>query len=78
MENVGDQISYLVHTFLFSFLIAAVSPAVVVPSLLELQEKGYGVDEGIPTLGVASASLENVFAISLVGVFLGLAFSEGK
>ncbi len=54
------------------------SPAVVVPSLLELQEKGYGIDQGIPTLGLAAASLENVFAISLVGVFLGLAFSEGK
>ncbi|CAB4028608.1 sodium hydrogen exchanger 9B2-like [Paramuricea clavata] len=65
-------------SFQLGFLIAAVSPAVVVPSLLELQEKGYGVDQGIPTLGVASASLENVFAISLVGVFLGLAFSEGK
>ena len=60
------------------FLIAAVSPAVVVPSLLELQEKGYGIDQGIPTLGVAAASLENVFAISLVGVFLGLAFFEGN
>ncbi|XP_028408354.1 sodium/hydrogen exchanger 9B2-like [Dendronephthya gigantea] len=65
-------------SFQLGFLIAAVSPAVVVPTLLELQEKGYGVDEGIPTLGVASASLENVFAISLVGVFLGLAFSEGN
>ena len=65
-------------TFCYSFIIAAVSPAVVVPSLLELQLKGYGVDKGIPTLGVAAASIENVFAISLVGVFLGLAFSEGN
>lgn len=49
----------------------------MVPSLLELQEKGFGIDQGIPTLGIAAASLENVFSISLVGVFLGIAFSEG-
>ena len=46
--------------FLLGFVLAAVSPAVVVPSLLELQEKGYGVSKGIPTLVIAAASVDDV------------------
>ncbi|XP_038060372.1 sodium/hydrogen exchanger 9B2-like [Patiria miniata] len=64
--------------FMLGFVIAAVSPAVVVPSVLELQEKGYGVRRGVPTLLVASASCENVFAIAAFGVALGIAFSSDK
>ena len=60
-----------------SFVIAAVSPAVVVPSMLLLQDKGYGVRKGIPTLTVASASCENVYAISAHGIVLGISFSTG-
>ncbi|XP_033644451.1 sodium/hydrogen exchanger 9B2-like [Asterias rubens] len=63
--------------FMLGFVIAAVSPAVVVPSVLELQEKGYGISKGIPTLIVASASCENVFAIAAFGIPLGIAFSGG-
>ena len=48
------------------------------PSVLELQEKGYGISKGIPTLIVASASCENVFAIAAFGIPLGIAFSGGK
>ncbi|XP_022110696.1 sodium/hydrogen exchanger 9B2-like [Acanthaster planci] len=62
--------------FMLGFVIAAVSPAVVVPSVLELQEKGYGIRRGVPTLIVASASCENVFAIAAFGVALGIAFSS--
>ena len=32
---------------------------------------------GVPTLILAAASMDDVIAISLFGVFLGLAFSEG-
>lgn len=56
---------------------AAVSPAVVIPTLLSLQERGYGVGKGIPTLVIAAASIDDVFAISGFGVFLGIAFSTG-
>lgn len=54
------------------------SPAVVVPSMLNLQNDGYGVSEGIPTMVMAASSCDDVLAISLFGVFLGVAFSEGK
>ena len=63
--------------FLLGFILAAVSPAVVVPSLLELQDKGYGVVKGIPTLVIAAASVDDVLAISGFSILLGLAFQGG-
>lgn len=63
--------------FQLGFILGAVSPAVVVPSMLRLQEDGYGVKEGIPTLVMAASSCDDVLAISMFGVFLGIAFSEG-
>ena len=46
------------------FVLAAVSPAVVVPGMLSLQERGYGTGKGIPTLVMAAASFDDVIAIS--------------
>jgi len=60
------------------FVLAAVSPAVVVPSLLLLSEKGYGVDKGIPTLVIAASSIDDVIAITGFGVVLGITFSTGS
>ena len=60
-----------------SFVLSAVSPAVVVPSMLSLAERGLGVDKGIPTLVIAAASLDDVLAISGFGVVLGITFSKG-
>ena len=60
------------------FVIAAVSPAVVVPSLLGLSERGYGLDKGIPTLVIAAASVDDVLAITGFGVLLGITFSSGR
>lgn len=62
---------------LAGFVLSAVSPAVVVPSLLRLQDQGLGVDKGIPTLIMAAASFDDVIAISGFGVCLSLAFSDG-
>ena len=64
--------------FLLGFTLSAVSPAVVVPSLLKLQRGGYGVAKGIPTMVLAAASLDDVVAISGFGAFLGIAFAEGS
>lgn len=60
-----------------SFVLSAVSPAVVVPSLLHLQSHRYGTAKGIPSLVLASASFDDVLSISAFGLCLGLAFSEG-
>ncbi|RUS84137.1 hypothetical protein EGW08_008111 [Elysia chlorotica] len=64
--------------FMQGFIIAAVSPAVVVPSLLGLSDRGYGLDKGIPTLVIAAASLDDVLAITGFGVMLGITFSSGN
>ncbi|GAB1609493.1 sodium/hydrogen exchanger 9B2-like isoform X1 [Argonauta hians] len=63
---------------MLGFVVAAVSPAVVVPCLLYLQEHGYGTDKGIPTLIIAAASIDDVLAITGFGVVYGIAFSEGN
>lgn len=64
--------------FNFSFVVAAVSPAVVVPCLLKLGEDGYGVEKGIPTLVIAAASMDDVLAITGFSVMMGLTFAKGK
>ena len=61
-----------------SFVLGAVTPAVIVPSLLSLQNRGYGVAKGIPTLVIAAASCDDVLAISAFGVILGTAFATGR
>jgi NhaP-type Na+/H+ or K+/H+ antiporter len=57
---------------LLGFIIAAVSPAVVVPQMINFIEKGLGTNKGIPTLILAGASIDDVFAITIFSTFLGL------
>ncbi|GFR84753.1 mitochondrial sodium/hydrogen exchanger 9B2-like [Elysia marginata] len=64
-------------SFLLAFVLSVVSPAVVVPSMLGLSEKGYGLNKGIPTLVIAAVSLDAVLAITGFGVMLGICFSQG-
>ena len=56
---------------MLGFIIAAVSPAVVVPQMLELIEMGRGRKKGIPTLILTGASIDDVIAITLFTSFLG-------
>ncbi len=58
---------------LLGFIIAAVSPAVVVPQMLDLKEKGFGKKKEIPTLILAGASADDVFAITIFTAFLSIA-----
>ncbi|CAO2600111.1 Sodium/hydrogen exchanger 9B1 [Lemmus lemmus] len=64
--------------FLLGFVLGAVSPAVVVPSMLLLQENGYGIDKGIPTLLVAASSMDDIAAITGFNTFLSIVFSSGS
>lgn len=63
---------------MLGFILAAVSPAIVVPSMLELEEAGYGTDKEIPTLLLAGASIDDVFAITFFSFFLSLATGTGQ
>ncbi len=71
-------ISMLVFDFSFvqggilGFVIAAVSPAVVVPAMLQLKDERRGEDKNIPTLILAGASLDDIVAITIFTSFLGI------
>uniref|UniRef100_A0A8D0CVM2 Cation/H+ exchanger transmembrane domain-containing protein n=1 Tax=Sander lucioperca TaxID=283035 RepID=A0A8D0CVM2_SANLU len=64
--------------FIQGFVLAAVSPAVVVPSMLLLQREGFGVEKGIPTLLLAAGSFDAILAITGFSTCLGVAFSTGS
>ncbi|XP_026019247.1 sodium/hydrogen exchanger 9B2-like isoform X1 [Astatotilapia calliptera] len=64
--------------FILGFVLAAVSPAVVFPSMLLLQREGYGVEKGIPTLLIAAGSFDVILAITGFSTCLGIAFSTGS
>ncbi|XP_074132313.1 sodium/hydrogen exchanger 9B1 isoform X1 [Sminthopsis crassicaudata] len=63
--------------FLLGFVLGAVSPAVVVPSMLLLQEQGYGVKKGIPTVLIAASSFDDILAITGFNTFLTITYSSG-
>nr|XP_055045484.1 sodium/hydrogen exchanger 9B2 isoform X3 [Misgurnus anguillicaudatus] len=67
-----------IWSFLLGFVLAAVSPAVVVPSMLLLQTQGYGVQKGIPTLLMAAGSFDDILAITGFTTCLGIAFGTGS
>ena len=54
-------------------VIAAVSPAVVVPRMIRLIEEGYGKNKSIPQLILAGASVDDVFVIVVFTAFTALA-----
>ncbi|MCH5334139.1 MAG: cation:proton antiporter [Agathobacter sp.] len=57
-------------------VVAAVSPAVIVPKMIKLIDEGYGTGKSIPQLILAGASVDDVFVIVLFTAFTGLA--QGK
>ena len=63
----------LLDSAILGTVIAAVSPAVVVPKMLKLVEEAYGTDRSIPQLIMAGASVDDVFVIVLFTSFIGLA-----
>jgi len=62
--------------FMLGFVLAAVSPAVIIPCLMSLSERGYGVEKGVPTLVISACAADDVVAISGFGIFLGISFNE--
>ena len=54
-------------------VLAAVSPAVVVPRMVQLMEQKYGTGKGIPQMILAGASCDDIYVIVLFTTFLGMA-----
>lgn len=61
-----------IQGLILGFILAAVSPAVVVPAMIDLIEKGLGKDKNIPTMILSAASMDDVFAISMFTSFMVL------
>lgn len=67
----------LLEAAIMGAVLAAVSPAVVVPRMVKLMDEGYGVKEGIPQLILAGASVDDVYVIVLFSTFIGMMQGEG-
>ena len=67
----------LLEAAVLGAVLAAVSPAVVVPRMVKLMEEGYGTREGIPQLILAGASVDDVYVIVLFSTFVGMMQGEG-
>ena len=67
----------ILEAALMGAVLAAVSPAVVVPRMVKLMDEGYGVKEGIPQLILAGASVDDVYVIVLFSTFTGMMQGTG-
>jgi NhaP-type Na+/H+ or K+/H+ antiporter len=81
----GISLTFLFHHFfefsytisgLTAFMLSAVSPAVIVPSMLDLKEKGFSKHKDVPTIILAGASIDDVFAITIFSTFLSLSLTK--
>lgn len=63
----------LIEAAVIGTVVAAVSPAVVVPKMIKLMEDGYGTKQGIPQLILAGASVDDVYVIVMFTAFTSLA-----
>lgn len=66
----------LLEAAVMGTVVAAVSPAVVVPGMLKLMEEGYGTKKSIPQMIMAGASVDDVFVIVLFTSFTGWQAAE--
>ena len=66
----------LLEAAIMGAVLAAVSPAVVVPRMVKMMEEGYGTKRGIPQLILAGASVDDVYVIVLFSTFIGM--MQGK
>lgn len=62
----------LAESAILGAILAAVSPAVIVPRMLYLMESGYGKKNSIPHLILAGASVDDIYVIVLFTAFLGM------
>ncbi|CDD57084.1 putative uncharacterized protein [Bacteroides pectinophilus CAG:437] len=63
----------LLEAAIMGAVVAAVSPAVVVPKMIKLIDEGYGTKKSIPQLILAGTSVDDVYVIVLFSTFTGLA-----
>lgn len=57
---------------------SGVSPAVVVPMMINIQESGLGVTKSIPALVIAASCIDNIVAITGHSLIIGIVFNSGQ
>ena len=76
------SMKFLGFTFIqgaiLGFIIAAVSPAVLIPSMISLIDRKVGQDNGIPQMLLVGASADDTIAITLFTTFLGAYLQNQK
>lgn len=63
----------LIDSLLMGAVMAAVSPAIVVPRMVKLIDEGYGKNESVPQMILAGSSCDDVFVLVLFSSFLSMA-----
>lgn len=63
---------------ILGFIIAAVSPAVLIPSMIDLINRRVSQDKAIPQMLLVGASADDTIAITLFTTFLGIYFNTGS
>ena len=67
----------LIEGAVMGAVLSAVSPAIVVPRMVNLMEKGIGTKNGIPQMILAGASMDDIFVIVLFTTFVSMAQGNG-
>lgn len=62
----------LLEAALMGSVLAAVSPAVIVPRMIKISEEKWGTEKQIPQMILAGASVDDVFVIVMFSAFLGM------
>jgi NhaP-type Na+/H+ or K+/H+ antiporter len=62
----------IIEAGMLGFIIAAVSPAVIVPQMLSFIKKRMGTKKGIPLIILTGASVDDVVSITIFSIFLGI------
>lgn len=66
----------IIESLLLGSVLAAVSPAIVVPRMIKIKQEGYGIKKGISDIILTGASLDDIFVIVLFYAFLSLHHSN--
>jgi len=66
----------LMFSLALGFILAAVSPAIIVPGMKNLKHLGYGVDKGIPSLLMAACAFDDIVAITGYTICIGIALDS--
>lgn len=67
----------LVQSMLLASVLGAVSPAVIVPFMIEFKQKGLGTKKGIPSLILSASSVDDIFVIVIFTSLMGVATGSG-